>query len=315
MDAERGTVLVTLPDDGWCEAVEPLPAGTRVRAWSVDDPPADVLGDDAARVSAVVWPYDHRPRTPHGLRDLPALRLVQTLTAGYDDVLAHLPPGVRLANAAGVHDASTAELAVGLVLASLRGLDDAVRDAARARWAHVQRPSLADRRVLLVGVGGVGDAVRRRLEPFEVELTRVGSRARDDAHGRVHGPEDLEELLPTQDVVVLTVPLGSSTRHLVDSRFLAAMRDGALLVNVGRGAVVDTQALLEELRGHRLRAALDVVDPEPLPPDHPLWAAPGLLLTPHVGGDTTAMRPRAVRLLREQLAALADGRRPAHLVR
>ena len=306
--------VVTFPDEQWAEDVGLLPDGVTAAVWDVEHPPAGQLGDLLDRVAVVVPPYLHRAPGLPALADLPALRLVQTLTTGYDNVLPHLPPGVTLAHASGVHDASTAELAVGLALASLRGIDVAARDLESATWGHVQRPSLADRAVMVIGVGGIGNAISDRLAPFEVRLTRVASTARSDERGPVHGTDELPNLLPQQDVVVLAVPLNDSTHHLVDAAFLAAMAEGALLVNVARGQVVDTAALLAELRRHRLRAALDVVDPEPLPAGHPLWGAPGLLLTPHVGGDTTAMRPRALGLLRDQLARLARGEQLRNLV-
>jgi phosphoglycerate dehydrogenase-like enzyme len=314
MNGLPSTWMVTLPDPEWAEDLEPLPAGVRTAVWDVAAPPGVALGDDAADVAVVVLPY-MQPATAIGtLGELRGLRLVQTLTAGYDGLPQHMPPGVALATAAGVHDASTAELAVGLVLASLRGIDDAVRDAEAARWRPVLRPSLADRRVLLVGAGSVGGAIAARLAPFEVTLTRVASRARTDELGAVHGVDELPALLPEHDVVILAVPLTEATTGMVDSGFLAAMPEGALLVNVARGPVVDTAALLAELRRHRLRAALDVVDPEPLPAGHPLWGAPGLVLTPHVGGNTTAMRPRALALLRAQLERLVAGEPPGNVV-
>lgn len=300
---------VTMPDETWVEDVGPLPHGGRAVAWDVASPPPP----EAADASVVVLPYMSAPRLEL-LDGLPGLRLVQTLTTGYDDVAGRLSGDVTLATAAGVHDASTAELAVGLVLASLRGIDDAVRDAEEARWGHLMRSSLADRRVLVVGTGGVGRAIAERLAPFEVVLSRVATTARTDDLGVVHGREDLRTLLGGQDVVIVAVPLTDATRGLVGPQWLAAMPDGALLVNVARGPVVDTAALLAELRRHRLRAALDVVDPEPLPPDHPLWGAPGLLLTPHVGGDTTAMRPRALALLRDQLRRFAEGEELVNVV-
>ncbi len=309
-------VVVTLPDEGWAEDLGDLPAGLTTAVWSVDAPAAQVLGEEAARrVGVVVWPYNRRPKAPGSLADLPGLRLVQTLSAGYDDVLPHVPQGVTLANAAGVHDASTAELAVALVLASLRGIDHAVRDAEQQRWRNERRPSLADRRVLVLGVGGVGSAIVRRLEPFEVRITRVASRARRDGAGPVHAVDELPALLPAQDVVIIATPLNDTTQGLVDERFLAAMADGALLVNVGRGPIVVTDDLLGELKSGRLRAALDVVDPEPLPAGHPLWEAPGLLLTPHLGGNTTAMRPRALALLRDQLQRFAEGAELRNVIR
>lgn len=298
-----------MPDETWVEDVGPLPHGGRAVAWDVDSP----LPAGAADASVVVLPYMSAPRLEL-LDGLPGLKLVQTLTTGYDDVAGRLPTGVSLATAAGVHDASTAELAVGLVLASLRGIDEAVRDAEEARWGHRMRSSLADRRVLVVGTGGVGRAIAERLAPFEVVLSRVATTARTDDLGVVHGREDLRTLLGGQDVVIVAVPLTDATRGLVGPQWLAAMPEGALLVNVARGPVVDTAALLAELMRHRLRAALDVVDPEPLPPDHPLWGAPGLLLTPHVGGDTTAMRPRALALLRDQLRRFAAGEELVNVV-
>lgn len=308
MDPLAAPWTLTLPDESWREDLGPLPSGIRVAVWDVAHAPSDALDLPLEDVAVVVLPYAFGARALPTLSELPSLALVQTLTTGYDGVPAHVPAGVALATAAGVHDAATAELAVGLALASLRGIDDAVRDMEQARWRHRERPSLADRRVMVLGVGGIGAAVADRLLPFEVSLTRVASTARTDDRGRVHGVAELPALLPEQDVVVLAVPLTDATRGMVDAAFLASMREGSLLVNVARGAIVDTDALLAELLRHRLRAALDVVDPEPLPPEHPLWAAPGLLLTPHVGGDTSAMRPRALALLRDQVDRLVTGR-------
>jgi phosphoglycerate dehydrogenase-like enzyme len=251
------------------------------------------------------------------LRHTPNVDLVQLLSAGFDDVLDQLPPGVRLANAAGVHDASTAELALALTLAALRDLPDFVLAQRERRWLPLEfHGALADRRVLVLGYGAIGRAVAARLVPFETRVTAVASRPRggDDLVASVHGVDELPDLLPAHDVVVVVVPLTPATRGLVDDAFLTAMPDGALLVNVARGPVVDTAALLRHTSSGRLRAALDVTDPEPLPPDHPLWTAPGVLVTPHVGGATSAFRPRAVRLLREQLGAYAAGRPPLNVV-
>ncbi|MGH8870318.1 MAG: 2-hydroxyacid dehydrogenase [Actinomycetes bacterium] len=241
---------------------------------------------------------------------MPSLRVVQTLTAGVDDVLAHVPDGVTLCNARGVHDASTAELTLGLILASQRGIDDFARAHTTGTWLHGRRPSLADRTVLLVGYGAVAGAVERRLAGFEVDVLRAARTPREG----VAGMEALPELLPSADVVVLTVPLTEETRGLADAAFLARMKDGALLVNVARGPVVDTDALLGETTAGRLRAALDVTDPEPLPPDHPLWRAPGVLVSPHVGGNSTAFLPRAYRLLSDQLRRYAAGEPLANVV-
>jgi phosphoglycerate dehydrogenase-like enzyme len=237
--------------------------------------------------------------------------VLQTQTAGVDNVERHVPASVTLCNARGVHDASTAELAVALILASLRGLPDFVRQAQTGTWQNGMRPALADRRVLLVGHGSIGAALERRLDGFECELVRVARRARDG----VHGWEQLPQLVPEADVVVLLVPLTDETRHLVDAAFLARMKDGALLVNVARGPVVDTDALVAACASGRLSAALDVTDPEPLPADHPLWRTPGVLISPHVGGASTAMQPRVIRLIREQLGRFAAGEPLLNVVR
>jgi phosphoglycerate dehydrogenase-like enzyme len=194
-------------------------------------------------------------------------------------------------------------LTAGLIIANLRGLDDAARDMQQGLWRHRRLPALADKVVLVIGAGGVAQAIRRRLEPFEVEVIMMGRTARDG----VRGLAELDAILPTVDVVVLVVPLDDTTAGMVDAGFLARMKDGALLVNVARGKVVQTDALLAELTSGRLRASLDVTDPEPLPQDHPLWATPGLLISPHVGGNSSAFLPRARRLVSQQLERLATG--------
>lgn len=282
----------------WREHVE-LPAGVDVDVYDgAGAPPRGI-----EQVELYVLPYMAGPGPARLMADMPSLRVAQTLTAGVDDVRPLVPEGVTLCNARGVHDASTAELAVALVLASLRGIPDFVRSAQHGRWAPSRRDALADRTVLLLGYGSVGEAVERRLAGFECTVVRVARRARDG----VHAFGDLPGLLPAADVVVLTVPMTDETRGMVDAAFLSRMRDGALLVNVARGPVVDTGALLAELSSGRLRAALDVTDPEPLPGDHPLWSAPNLLVSPHVGGNSTAFLPRAQRLVAEQLRRLLAG--------
>src|SRR5450759_2356148 len=296
--------VISLPDREWIDLVGPM-AGVEMVAW-------DLMGEPPRRdeISFVVPPY-MRSSPWQRLALLPALRVVQLLTAGYETVLPAVPVGVKLANAAGVHDASTAELAVTLTLSSLRGIPAFVAAQGRSQWLPAEvRPALADKRVLILGYGGIGVAIARRLNGFEVSLTAVASRARvgDELVPWVHGVDELPSLLPEHDVVIVIVPLSDATTGLVDRDFLASMPDGALLVNVSRGKVVDTQALLEATSTGRIRAALDVTDPEPLPVDHPLWQAPGVLISPHVGGVSSAFVPRAVALLREQIAAFAGGR-------
>ncbi|WP_240696396.1 2-hydroxyacid dehydrogenase [Cellulomonas sp. HD19AZ1] len=302
-------LTATVPDDDLLARLADVaaahPDDLRLVRWDLSGPLAPAT---AADVDLVVIPhYFVRPGGFDVLRDLPRLRYVQLPSAGYEHALPHLPPGVVLCNGRGVHDAGTAELAVGLTLAVQRDLPRAVRAMDEGRWDNPFGPSLADRRVLVVGQGSVGRAIVARFRPFEVDLVRVASSARDDAEGHVHGVDELPGLLPDADVVVLAIPLSRTSYHLVDAAALARMKDGALLVNVARGKVVDTDALLAELTAGRLRAALDVTDPEPLPPDHPLWHAPNVLVTAHQGGNTDATFPRVAALVRRQLEALLAG--------
>lgn len=279
-----------------------------LRLVEVREPSASTA--ELARVEVFVPAYDLAPDLSDLLPRMTSLRLLQTQTAGTEHVEPHLPAGVILCNARGVHDASTAELAVTLTLASLRGVPDFVRAQPDGAWLHEQRPALADRRVLVVGAGSIAGALRARLEPFECEVVLVGRTAR----AGVRSADELATLLPSADVVVLLVPLTEQTRYLVDADFLASMHDGALLVNVARGAVVDTDALVAETQSGRLLVALDVTDPEPLPPGHPLWTAPGVLISPHVGGATSAMAPRIRRLVHDQLRRYAAGESLANVV-
>lgn len=292
-----GTIVATLPTAALQDGVGELP-GVSTSVWDLTgEPPA---GD----LDLVVPPYMSAPTL---LRALDGVRAVQSQSIGYDGVADVLPAGVTFCNAAGVHEASTAELAVGLIIADRRELPALVRAQDRGEWRHHRTAALADSRVVVVGQGGVGRAIVARLAPFEVSVVRVASTGRQDADGPVSGVADLPGLLPDADVVVLAVPLTAATTGLVGAAFLAAMQAGALLVNVARGAVVDTDALVAAARAGRVRAALDVTDPEPLPPDHPLWSLPGVIITPHLGGDSAAMAPRISALVRSQLVALRDG--------
>ncbi|MEU4210737.1 2-hydroxyacid dehydrogenase [Streptomyces sp. NPDC026206] len=285
------------------EEIEDLPGGLEYAYWNGGP---DYPGDPA-RCAFYCVPYMKGPAVE--TRPLPlmsGLRVVQALTAGVDNLLPEmerLPSGARLCSARGLHDASTAELALTLTLAALRDIPGFVRAQDAGEWRPVFRPALADKSVLIVGYGSIGAAVEDRLAPFEcARVMRVARSARTAARGPVHPVAALPELVPDADVVILTTPLTAQTRGLVDAGFLARMKDGALLVNVARGAVVDTEALLGELESGRLLAALDVTDPEPLPAGHPLWKAPGVIVTPHVGGPSSAFLPRAKALLRDQLA-------------
>ncbi|MBB2977168.1 phosphoglycerate dehydrogenase-like enzyme, partial [Microbacterium endophyticum] len=201
-----------------------------------------------------------------------------------------------------------------LTLAAQRELGRFAVDATRGEWQTVFTESLADKRVLLLGFGGVGKAVAARLEGFEVQIIPVASRAREEDGFRVHGVDELDMLLPTSDVVILTLPGGESTRHIIGDAELSLLPENALIVNVGRGPLIDTEALIDHVSRRRIRAALDVTDPEPLPKDHPLWALPGVLISPHVGGATTAMRPRIARLVRRQIELMRAGEKPINVV-
>ncbi|WP_461189298.1 2-hydroxyacid dehydrogenase [Arthrobacter sp. Z4-13] len=301
-----GPLRVSVPDQKLLEALEPAP-GVEFLLWDFSGPAP------AGRFDIVVPPYMRGPGVLTALESVD-VGLIQSQSIGYDGVEAVLPSGSLFANAASVHETSTAELALGMMIASQRGMVDFVRNQASGTWANSQRPSLADRRVLLVGYGGVGKAIEARLLPFETEVTRMASRAREDSGGKIFGIDSLYEQLPLHDIVVVSVPLSEQTQQLVDGKFLAAMPDGSLLVNVARGPVADTEALLAETSSGRLRAALDVTDPEPLPADHPLWTAPGVLITPHVGGASSAMFPRMVRLIRQQIGLMLEGKEPVNVV-
>lgn len=290
----------------YAEVIPQLPTTLTVDVYGGGGPPPSTIDE----VEFYVTPYRLDDGPVALIRRMPNLRVVQTLTAGVDHVLPYLRDGLVLCNAGGLHDTSTAELAVTLTLAALRGIPDFVRAQDAGRWQPVRHKALADRTVLIVGYGGIGRAIERRLAGFEVEVLRVARREREG----VAAVAALPELLPRADVVILCMPLTEDTRGMVDKDFLARMRDGALLVNVARGPVVDTAALLAELSAGRLCAALDVTDPEPLPPDHPLWTAPNLLVSPHVGGDSSAFLPRAHRLIVEQLHRYAAGEPLRHRI-
>ena len=305
------SIVVSVPGSALLNTYQalpgPLPQGVEFVKWDLTSPPP------RDRFDIVVPPY------MGGIAVLAALEgvhaeLVQSQSIGYDGVASVLPAGFVFANAASVHETSTAELALALMLAVQRGIPDFVRAAERGEWAPERLASLADRRVLIVGYGGVGKAIEARLAGFEVEITRVASRARDEGDLHIHGIDELPTLLPRADIVVVGTPLTDATRHLVDDEFLSALPDGALVVNVARGAVADTDAVLKHATEGRLRFALDVTDPEPLPQGHPLFALPNVLISPHVGGASSAMMPRMARLLRRQIERMLAGEPPLNVV-
>ncbi|HEX6872627.1 MAG TPA: 2-hydroxyacid dehydrogenase [Micromonosporaceae bacterium] len=288
-------MLVCIAHEQGLKYLGDLPAAVTVMVADRPDP-----GDG---VEFWVPPFLAPAAAIGSLADLTRLRVVQLLSTGVDGWSGRLPDHVTLCNARGAYTSATAEWAVAAILAHLRdfaAFGQAQRDGV---WAYHGTDELAGKRVLLVGAGEIGAAIEARLVPFEVSIVRVARWARPG----VHGVDELPDLLPAADIVVLIVPLTRQTTGLVDRAFLAAMRTGALLVNAARGPVVDTEALTAELRTGRIGAALDVTDPEPLPPDHPLWQMPNLLLTPHVAGSVTGTRRRAYTLVGDQIRRYATG--------
>jgi phosphoglycerate dehydrogenase-like enzyme len=273
------------PPEGW--TVEPFP-----------DDPAGAPGVEDVEFVVAGWPASKR------LREVPNVKVVQTRSAGVDWILDHVPDGVTLCSAKGARDPAMAEWVLWAILADFKAARTAVEQQAAREWEHLDLRDLEGARVLVLGHGSIGVAVEERLAPFGVaEVVRVARRARDG----VHGVEELEGLLPGADVVVNLLPATPQTEGVLDARMLGAMRRGALLVNAGRGATVDTDALLEALEAGRMRAVLDVVEPEPLPADHALWGAPNLILTPHSAGDTPGAERASWKLAGEQLRRYAAG--------
>lgn len=260
------------------------------------------LPSDPADVEFWVPPFLAGADVAALLAKLGGLRVIQLLSAGADVWIGRTPPGVTLCDGRGVHDRPMAEWVVGAAIGMMREFPSFARAQERGEWAyaaHAPTRELTGARVLIVGAGSIGAEIERHLSPFDVTVTRVARTARPEQD--VHSVEDLPRLLPDADVVVLIVPLTEQTRGLVDAAFLAAMPDGALLVNGARGPVVDTAALLTEVASGRISAALDVTDPEPLPSGHPLWRLPNVFITPHVGGSVRGMLPRGYALAGDQL--------------
>ena len=243
---------------------------------------------------------------------LDGLRFIQLFSAGVDSVVGRIPPGVALCDAAGVHDVGVSEWVIMAILGSYRHLAEHLASQLTGSWRAESLPGedLAGARVVVVGAGSIGAALEARLLAFGAEITRVARRER----AGVHALSELPALLPDTDVVVILLPLTAETRGVIDARLLGAMRPGALLVNASRGAVVDTEALTEAVLSGRIRAALDVTDPEPLPADHPLWSAPGVIITPHIAGDVRHEDQRAWQLVFEQVGRLARGEPLANVV-
>jgi phosphoglycerate dehydrogenase-like enzyme len=289
---------ICLPDTEAKAAVGDLP-GVEVLIWGDTDAPPP----GAERVEFLVPPYMTGGAAPELLAGLPELKVIQLLSAGVEPWLDRVPDGVVLCNGRGIHGASTAELGVAGLLSVLRELPRFHAEQLAHRWTQSRTDGLDGKRVLVLGAGDIGRRVAAAVEAFAASATLVARRRR----GGVEPIERLGQLLPDHDVVVVALPHTPETHGLVDARFLAALPDGAVVVNVARGQLLDTEALLAELQAGRLRAFLDVTDPEPLPADHPLWDAPNVLITPHVGGGTHGWQRRAFRLVRDQVVRFRDG--------
>lgn len=308
-------ITVSVPSQEVADRVGKVGPDARLVIWDprLSDPPED----ERERITIACLAHRTGGKTVFGrLARCPGLKVIQIPSAGYEHVVPLVPPGVSLANARGVHDTRTAEMALLLALASQRGLPRYVEAQSRHAWEPNElSPSLADRRALVVGYGSIGAAIGARLRACEAEVTGVARSARTAPDGTVvHSFADLPRLLPDAEIVFLVTPLDDTTRGMVDAAFLAAMPDGALLVNVGRGGVVDTDALVSEVESGRLRAALDVTDPEPLPADHPLWSAPGVIISPHVAGFAQLTDRRYTDLVHAQIEAARRGDGPVNFV-
>jgi len=283
-----------------------VPEGFRL--LSPENFPLD--SSDLSEITIYIQPYMTGTELLEPVKAMSNLQILQVPNAGYESAVPYVRPGVMLCNARGVHNASTAELAVGLAIAMKRGFPDFIRAQDRGLWSHERMGSLNDSSVGIVGAGSIGQTLISFLEPYGVEM-KVFSRSGMNGSLTI---DKLDQFLPTFDILFLILPLNAESKHLIDARRLSLMKDRAILINVARGQIVDTDALLAELNSGRLRAALDVTDPEPLPLGHPLWSAPNVMITPHVGGDSEVFEKRGKRFMEEQLQRIADGLEPLNII-
>ena len=299
-------MLIWVPTESVAAALAGLPGVT----VEIVAPDGSALPRSVADVEFYVPPFFPWPAAVAAMAEMPKLRVVQTLTAGFDLVRPHVPAAAVLCNARGVHDASTAEWVVGAMIAVFRQLQYFAAEQAAGRWSYRFTDSLAGKIVLIVGYGSIGQAVERRLTGFDVQIRRVARLARDG----VSPVAELPALLPDADVVILLTPVTGETAGMVNAAFLARMKDGALLVNGARGALVVTDDLVTEVSSGRLAAALDVTDPEPLPAGHSLWALPNVLITPHIGASTPYSSQTALSFVRQQAQRYLAGEQLANVI-
>jgi phosphoglycerate dehydrogenase-like enzyme len=298
-------VKVLVPTDLGMEVLGEAPGIETVRYE-----PGATWPSDGLDAPVVVVGFERAAEIGPRFGDLPELKLIQTLNAGYEQWLPHVPDGVLLSNGRGAHGGSSAEWVVAVLLSIYRELPLFNDQQRQGVWREKDTDTLIGKRVVVLGAGDLAVNLAARLAPFETDVTLVGRTARPG----VHAMSGIDELLPTADVVVAMLPNSPETYRVINAAFLAKLRDGAVVVNAGRGGAVDTEALLAELNSGRLRAALDVTDPEPLPSGHPLWSAPGLVLTPHVAGSVTGGWKRAWLVARDQIEVFAAGGRPPNVV-
>ncbi len=277
------------------------------------DPNTLDLSDEQLSADILLPPYRSSHRALPLLDRLPALRMVQLLSAGIDEWAGDVPKHVVLASARGAHGRPISEWVISAILALYRQWPALVRFQDARTWAHrrVDAETLAGKRVLIVGAGAIGTAVAQRVRVFEAEATLVGRTAREG----VCSADALPELIESHQIVVIAAPVNEGTRGLVNKDFLAAMPDDALLVNVGRGQIVDTDALTAELQAGRLRAALDVTDPEPLPADHPLWECKNVIISPHMSRTVPGTNALCYEVAGNQIATFVEGGTPSNMVR
>lgn len=300
--AAGGRVVVALPDMAERAYMGEFPSNVEVVLYPSEADAAPI--PDLAGVDLIVPLGSVRVPLTELLAGPPGrLRVIQTLSAGVDWLTGRVPEHVMVCNARGIYGRPLAEWVVGAILAMQRGHIRSRDQQAKAAWDFFEPDELEGRRVVILGMGSIGSAIAQRLRPFEVEIVGVGRTARDG----VQSLRDLDEILPTADILVCMLPLTSETAGLIDARRLALLPDGALVVNAGRGRTLVTEALVREVALGRLRAALDVVDPEPLPKDHPLWALPNVLITPHMAGDSPSTTIRCFALAGDQVRRFAAG--------
>jgi phosphoglycerate dehydrogenase-like enzyme len=277
------------------EALGPLPPGVEL----VDGPGPDV---------EFLIP---RWTESHALDELPGLKVIQLLSAGVDWIVDRVPEGVTLCSARGARDRAMGEWIAAAILAEVKHTRPFAIAQGRREWRPMTLHDAAGLRILVVGFGSIGHAVQQMLAAFECEIVGVARRARDG----VHGVDELPALLGEFDVVVNLLPATEQTEGLFGARELGLLRDDALYINAGRGATTDTDALVAELRSKRIRAVLDVVEPEPLPAEHPLWTAPNVMISPHCAGDTPAADQASWELAARQLRRYVAGEPLENVVR